>query len=361
MALLAFVHNKLVDQDKAISNHLFTNLISISSFLPGPVAVNVVSSIGYSTNGLMGAFVAFFAVLLPSFIVMTCLYFFYEYFNESILLKSFFNGVTYIIVGIILSVSYNMIKKEKLNLEAPIIILAVLVLLFFFHSFWQLLLIIVLTGGTGWMLNYNSYQSIYVANFRSWIWIIPICFAAIFYFLPHENIYLDLLSTFSTVSVSLFGGGYVMIPMLQDIVVNQKQWLTQQEFIDSIAMGQFTPGPILISAAFVGFKQAGFLGGVVATLAIFVPSSILMLVVYNGIRQWLENRHFKAFFDGLRLAVIAMIIYSGLYMFMGLKYDSWFTIMTIIAIYLIVFHKMSPIYLILFGGFFGIIRQLIVF
>ncbi len=97
----------------------------------------------------------------------------------------------------------------------------------------------------------------------------------LFFLLP--SVQQSLLVEFSKVSLTLFGGGYVMIQAINDLVVNQWLWVTPDEFNEAIALGQLTPGPILVSATYIGFKAGGLLGAFVATIGIFLPAALLML------------------------------------------------------------------------------------
>lgn len=86
-----------------------------------------------------------------------------------------------------------------------------------------------------------------------------------------------LFMVFSGMSLTLFGGGYVFIPMIQEIVVNNYGWVTQTEFASAIALSQITPGPMLISAAFIGYAVKGILGSLVTTIGMFLPPAMLMM------------------------------------------------------------------------------------
>ena len=116
-----------------------------------------------------------------------------------------------------------------------------------------------------------------------------------------------LLLIFSGMSLMLFGGGYVFIPLIQEIVVDGQGWVTQQEFVDAIAMGQITPGPILISAAFIGYKVAGLAGATVATAGIFLPPAVLMVLATRALEYIKKSSAIKAALRGVRPAVIGMI------------------------------------------------------
>ncbi len=120
-----------------------------------------------------------------------------------------------------------------------------------------------------------------------------------------------LVLTFSGLSVMLFGGGYVFIPMIQEVVVGTYAWLTEQQFVDAIAMGQVTPGPILISAAFIGQRVAGLGGALLATIAIFTPPAILMVTASEMLDYLKQSTATQAAMRGIRSGVIGMILVAS--------------------------------------------------
>lgn len=350
LALVAVVHEKFVEKDKSLPDHSLSDMVAFSTFLPGPIAVNVVSAVGYYLAGWIGSLVAFIGILTPAFCCMLLLYSLYSQLGDLKFFSGFFAGASYVVVGLIFSTGVNMAKKDKamgwMLLMVPVIFSG----LFFVSAYWQILAILLASGMIGWLLLRNNTTSAVTRNASWWTWVLLAAGALLILWLPPSNIYFDLVKTFSTVSLTLFGGGYVMIPMLHELLIEGKSWLTEREFLDAIAMGQLTPGPILISAAFVGFKLAGFSGGLIATLSIFLPSAVVMVLLFNNVKTWLNNRHVRGFFSGMKMAIIALILYSGVKLLIDLHFEIAGLITVAVAFALIFFRKVNPVYLVLGAG-----------
>ena len=350
MALIAVVHEKFVEKDKTLPDQSLSDMVAFSTFLPGPVAVNVVSAVGYYLAGWLGATVAFLGILTPAFCFMLVLYAVYSQLGDLGFFRNFFVGASYVVVGLIFSTGINMIRKEKDRSWVILLIPIIFAGLFFVKAYWQILVILLVSGIIGWFQFKNKTQSTASQGAPWWTWTVLVAGAVVIVLLPATNIYLDLVKTFSTVSLTLFGGGYVMIPMLHELLIDGKHWLTEREFIDAIAMGQLTPGPILISSAFVGFKLVGWVGGLVAALSIFLPSSVVMVLLFNNVKAWLNNRHVRAFFSGMKMAIMALILYSGVRLLIDLKFVIAGVVTSAIAFGLIFFYKINPVYLVLAAG-----------
>ena len=122
---------------------------------------------------------------------------------------------------------------------------------------------------------------------------------------------LQMILFFLKIGTLLFGGGMVMVAFLEQEVVSGYGWLTHKEFVDAIAMSQITPGPFTISSIFVGYKVAGPLGGVLAMLAICLPSFLMTLILAGQLRRIRTNLRVRAFIRGVGPAVVGMILAAG--------------------------------------------------
>jgi chromate transporter len=119
---------------------------------------------------------------------------------------------------------------------------------------------------------------------------------------------LTIASIFLRIGAVTFGGGYVMVPLIESEVVNAHGWLTHQEFVEAFALGQVTPGPVLITATFIGYRVAGTLGALVATVSIFLPSLVLTVVAGSSLRRFRANRQVQAFLRGVTPAVVGLLV-----------------------------------------------------
>ncbi|MFL6227977.1 MAG: chromate transporter [Pyrinomonadaceae bacterium] len=118
-------------------------------------------------------------------------------------------------------------------------------------------------------------------------------------------------SIFLRVGAVTFGGGFVMIPLIESEVVDTRHWLTHQEFADATALGQITPGPVLITATFIGYRVAGTLGALVATVSIFLPAFLMTVAAGSSLRRFRANRQVQAFLRGVTPAVVGLLVAAG--------------------------------------------------
>src|ERR1044072_8152459 len=121
-----------------------------------------------------------------------------------------------------------------------------------------------------------------------------------------------LSAIFLRIGSVTFGAGLVMVPLIESEVVNNHQWLTHQEFADAFALGQITPGPVLITATFVGYRVAGTRGALVATISIFLPAFLMTIAAASSMRRFRDNQQVQSFLRGVAPAVVGLLIAAAL-------------------------------------------------
>ncbi|MDD7437480.1 MAG: chromate transporter [Bacteroidales bacterium] len=169
-------------------------------------------------------------------------------------------------------------------------------------------------------------------------------------------IYLQLLLVYLKIGAVGFGGGYAMLSLIQEEVVERHSWLTIQEFTDIVAISQMTPGPIGInSATYIGYTVTGSVwGSVVATIAVMIPSFVYVLLISLSFAKIKDNPHFKAIFTGIRPAAVGLI---GAAFLMLLNRENFIdytsVVLFLIAFVLVVKKWLHPILVIILGGIAG--------
>jgi chromate transporter len=170
------------------------------------------------------------------------------------------------------------------------------------------------------------------------------------------GILLVLSSVFLRMGAITFGGGFVMIPLIESEVVNARHWLTHQEFADATALGQITPGPVLITATFVGYRVAGTLGALVATVSVFLPSFLMTIAAGSSLRRFRNNEAVQSFLMGVTPAVVGLLVAAALSMGRA-GIHSWVGLtLTAICIFVLIRFKPNAFWLILGAG---LVRYLI--
>lgn len=312
MSLISMVQSYAVERKKLLRHDDMIDGVSLATILPGPVAVNVVAYVGYRVHGLAGAAVSAAAVLLPAFLLILGLSAAYFEYGQVPAVSRLFQGFIPAVAAIIAVAAWNMAVKTVRGPREAAVALAACGVLLWEKSFFITVAIIAVSGACGWLL-FRGEQGAAVPPAERPSALTSI--RAVAAVLPGMaslagaggDAVVKLMTTFGGMSLLLFGGGYVFIPLMQDTVVNVHGWVTRQEFVDAIALGQVTPGPILISAAFIGYKVAGLAGAVAATAGIYTPPIVVMLLCTRFMDGIKRSAAVHAVLRGIRPAVIGMI------------------------------------------------------
>lgn len=366
MSLVAIVQKQLVEVDKKLKEEDLLDGISLTSVLPGPVAVNTIAYVGYQLRGVPGAIAAFAGIILPSFFLVIFLSWLYFSYGNIPAVKNVFSGITPAITALIVTVAIGMTRKTiKLSAQWTICLLAAL-LLILVGGFAVTFLLIIVSGVAGAFLFRQSAEQalpgdekIHFENkqlvMSGVVFLLLLCTLLWGGQYPGAPKDVQILSIFSGISLTLFGGGYVVIPALHELFVENLNWLTSAEFADGIAIGQITPGPIFVTATFIGYKVAGVVGAFLATVAIFTPPAVLTVLLSRFVKILNQSSVVKAAMKGVRAAVIGMIFASAITIGQTIT-PSVVSAIIFAAIFIISLkYTISPVYLIIASGVAGFI------
>jgi chromate transporter len=318
MAMISMVQNVVVERRRLLGQQEMLDGISLATLLPGPVAVNVVAYVGYRLRGSAGAAVSVGGAVLPPFLLIMVLSVAYFQWGQIPAVNRIFMGFLPAVTAIILSAAWSMSRQSVTGVREGVLAAAAAAVLLVIGGFFSTLGVIVGAGLLGWWWFGNAPATIIApvrgaratpAKSRAHQFALDIGPLVAIPVLPVDPILLlKLFGLFSGMSLMLFGGGYVFIPLIGEVVVDGQGWLTQREFIDGVALGQIMPGPILVSAAFIGYKVAGLAGAAVATLGMFGPPALVMVVCTRLLARLQRSSAMQAAMRGVRPAVVGMVL-----------------------------------------------------
>ncbi|MGI6392523.1 MAG: chromate transporter [Candidatus Izemoplasmatales bacterium] len=169
----------------------------------------------------------------------------------------------------------------------------------------------------------------------------------------------DLFLLFFKIGLFTFGGGYAMIPLIQREVIEKRGWIEYSEFMDILAIAESTPGPIAINCAtYIGFKQKGFIGSLLATLGVVLPSFIVIVLISAILLTYKESPLMANAFQGIRVGVSLLIVNAGIRLLTKLKRNWLACVLIVIGFGLMLFRLVPTMYIILIGGVAGLIYSL---
>ena len=170
------------------------------------------------------------------------------------------------------------------------------------------------------------------------------------------GILIDLFITFFKIGAFSFGGGYAMLPLIEEEVIQVHNWIKPTEFIDILAISEMTPGPIAInSATYLGYKVAGVLGSAVSTLGVVLPSFIVMSVIFHFVYKFKESPYVEWVFKGIRPVVLGLIASAAVTVAKSTFVDIKSVIIAFLLFYIVTFKKFNPILAIVVAGGLGVL------
>ncbi len=317
-AIIGIMQAELQEKRQWITKERFIEGLSLVNMLPGAAATQLGIFLGYARGGWWGGLLAGLCFVLPAFVIMLALTLGYAAYGATPLMKGALYGLGPVVMAIFFVAVYRLGKTAAAT--TPQLIIAIAAALVSAFSPLGIVPILGLAGGIGVLLFHSRKLGVMVL-------VVFTALIAAAYFAPWSPMGLvptagnlsnlgqapglfDIGSFFLMVGAFSFGGGLTLIAFIQEQVVNQYQWLTHREFIDGLALGQFTPGPILMVSAYVGYKLAGVAGAAVAAAAIFLPAFILMLSILPAFERARRLLWTKAAMKGIGPAVIGVLAVS---------------------------------------------------
>ena len=354
VAHIAMIEDEVVKRRQWLTQEYFLDLLGATNLIPGPNSTEMAIHIGYIYAGWLGLVVSGISFILPAVLITGVFAFIYVSYGSVPEFSPLLYGIKPVVLAIILNAVFGLGKKALKNKQ--LLIIAVLVALVNYFGKVNEVITLLLGGILGmiWLHNiatHSDKQTNLLITALTLGTTLPKVTLT-----PTVSIW-QLGLFFLKVGSVLFGGGYLLIAFLQGELVDQYHWLTQQQLLDAIAIGQFTPGPILSTATFIGYIISGLPGAIVATVGIFLPS-FLFVVLLNPVIPWLRKSPWtRGFLDAVNASAVALMIVTTLQI--GVKtldlarfplLDLFSVFMFLIAAVLITRFRINAPWLVLGGG-----------
>src|SRR6266576_1768503 len=302
VALVGQMERELVDGRKWLTKAQMREAIAICQSLPGPLAIQVGIYVAYLRCGFWGAWAGGWAFILPNFVIVATLGALYVHLGDLQPVTAIFYGVSPAVIALILHSCYRLAKlgmEDWLQWAIAAVCLVVTVILQA-----EVALLFIGAGIVG-ILYYGK-----IFRHRPPVALEIATLPVLAQLAPNasSSILGKLLLFFLKAGSLTFGSGLVIVPFLQQELVQQFGWLDQRQFLVAVAIGMISPGPVVITATFVGYLVAGFWGSVVSTIGIFLPSFLLVLIAAPLLARHRGNPNVQGFVKGAYAAAIGTIL-----------------------------------------------------
>lgn len=298
-AHIAMMQDEVVIKRKWFTEQHFLDLVGATNLIPGPNSTEMAIHIGHEKGGWKGLIIAGLCFILPAVFITGFFAYLYKQYGQIPEVQPFIYGIKPAIIAIILGAIFPLAKKSLKSAE--LIIIGLLVLAGALLSIYEIYLMFG-AGFLAWLLAYlrNSKQN----NINGFL---PFTLLQITNTVPLSVANANLFWIFLKIGAILYGSGYVLFAFLDTELVSTG-FLTRQQLIDAIAVGQFTPGPVFSSVTFIGYQINGWSGAIVSTIAIFLPSFAFVALLNPIVKKMRNSKLFSAFLDAVNVASVAIII-----------------------------------------------------
>ena len=355
--MIAYIRSMVVEQKKWIDDASFRNGVAFCQMVPGATAMQAAAYVGLMARGVPGAAVSFIGFGLPAFLFMMLLSVFYMQAQDLPMMISAFNGLQTIIVSIVANAALTFGRISIKNWQGGAIAI-VAGSLFGFGI--NPLLVILLAAIAGILLYLKQPSPIVsspvrrISTYRPVLIIIAaviLGFAVLF--ITNRGLF-DLAALMFRIDLFAFGGGFASVPLMFHEVVNVNSWMDSKTFLNGISLGQITPGPIVITATFIGYVLYGLWGGTIATISVFLPSFLIVAGVAPYFAKLRGFPYFNKAVSGILSSFVGLLFAVTVLFALKIPWD-FFRILLAVAAFVALLLKVEIYWVVIAGIIISVI------
>jgi len=352
--MVAYIRDLSVKRNQWVDEKTFKDGVALAQSIPGATAMQVAAYVGLRARGTGGALLSYIGFGLPAFVLMLILAAFYKQSRNISQVISLFNGLQVIVVAIIANALYSF-GKDTVKSYKEFALSALAALLFW--SGISPFPVIICAALTGMVLfrdveplipstSYHENNGLMVKQIALLV-LILLAGLATLYFVNSQLFKLALMML--RIDLFAFGGGFASLPLMLHEIVNVRGWMDYRTFMDGVALGQVTPGPIVITATFVGYLAYGFAGAIVATTAIFTPSFLILIIVTPLFDRLKRSSHFLKATKGILASFVGLLFFVTVKFLLNVPWDMMRIILGLAALTALL-KKLDVLYVVLIGA-----------
>jgi chromate transporter len=348
-AHIAMFHDEVVERRKWITQQQFLDLLGATNLIPGPNSTEMAIHLGFLRAGWAGLILAGTSFILPAMVIVICFAWMYTHYGSTPQVEWILYGIQPVVIAIILQALVSLGRVALKNV-ATVIASAIAIILYFLN----IGPVIALVVASLVVPLANSAFRKKVLGGILWVPFLPLVGTLNITPIPFSLITLFL--TFLKIGSVLYGSGYVLLAFLHADFVERLGWLTDQQLLDAITVGQFTPGPVFTTATFIGYLTGDLPGAIVATIGIFLPSFIFVAISNPLIPRLRNSPIASSFLDGLNAASLGLMAAVVLQLAQTAFTDRLSIVIAVLSVLFLFRYRMNPTWLILAGILIGLIN-----
>ena len=350
LAHIAMMEAETVERRGWLSKAQFMEGLALCQMLPGPASTQLGIYIGYLRGGLQGAILSGLAFILPGFAIITTLAWLYGHYGTLPQVQGAFTGINPAVVAIVVFACWRLGRSAVTSVPLGLLAGAAFLATWLWRT--DTVFVLLAAGGLG----------VFLARVRG-----AAAGAALLAVAPPLPAVLagqsgaasfpalDLAWLFFKTGAFVYGGGYVILPFIYREAVQRYGWLDPQTFLDGIALGQITPGPIVNLSAFVGYQVGGFPGAALAAAAVFLPAFAAILLAIPLMDRIRRGEAFQAFLRAVNAAVVGAILGATVPLAQGAIVSLATGTIALASLLLLWRYRLDTLYLVLGGAALGLI------
>jgi chromate transporter len=358
-AHIAMMHDEMVVRQRWVSEERFLDLLGAANLIPGPSSTELAIYLGYERAGWMGLILSGVCFIFPAMVMVLVLAWAYVIYGATPHANWLLYGIKPVIVVIIIQALWGLFKTA---VKGPLLAAAgIAVLSLYLAGFNPItllfgigLLVTLIKNGSPFSRQQDTTRTgmpLFAlgvsAGASAGITQVPFSLTSLFI-------------TFLKLGSVVFGSGYVLLAFLRNDFVHRLGWLSDQQILDAVAVGQFTPGPVFTTATFIGYIVGGLPGAILATVGIFLPSFLFVAVVFPVVGLLRRSRWASGFLDGVNVGALGLMAGVTWQLARAALIDGFTTVVAVLALMLVLRFKINSAWLVLAGAILGAAYNLVV-